>query len=75
MGSSSEPNKEGRWRTEYWVDGVNINGDSVIFYKTDRKSKKLFITEEPELTKSDIENLSKYTPKNFDHSYKFSKFK
>ncbi len=75
MGSTSEPNKEGRWRTEYWVDGVNINGDSVVFYKIDQKSKKLYITEEPELTKSDINNVSSYNPKKFDFSFNFSKLK
>ncbi len=75
MGSTSEPNKEGRWRTEYWVDGVNINGDSVVFYAIDRKLKKLFITEKHDLTKLEITNIPSYIPNKFDHSFKLSKLK
>lgn len=75
MGSTSEPNKEGRWRTEYWVDSVNGNGDSVVFYAIDRKLNKLFITEKHELSKSEINNISNYSPNNFDHTFNFEKLK
>ncbi|MEZ7862435.1 MAG: hypothetical protein QMB40_08625 [Aeromonadaceae bacterium] len=75
MGSSSEPNKEGRWRTNYWVDTVNNNGDSVVFYEVDKGKNELHITEENELSKEEIDNAPSYRPEKYMHSIPFSKLR